>query len=135
MAKSNLSVVIFTIVVLISSFVSDAIVGGRTKVDDVDTDKEIQAIGKYSVQEYNRLRRSGSQEINDDVGELKFLKVVEAEKQVVAGMKYYLKIEGVSNDGDVKVFEAVVVVKPWLRSKQLVKFAPSSPVITISLPV
>ena len=55
-----------------------------------------------------------------------FVKVVEAEKQVVSGMKYYLTIEAVNKtSGEVKVFEAVVVVKAWLRKKELVKFAPS----------
>lgn len=59
-------------------------------------------------------------------GDLRFYQVLEAEKQVVSGMKYYLKIEAFSKtSGEPKVFEAVVVVKPWLRSKQLLKFAPS----------
>ncbi|GJV60337.1 retrotransposon protein, putative, ty1-copia subclass [Tanacetum coccineum] len=91
------------------------------KVEDVTTNKEVQAGGKYSIEEYNRLKGN-----KDNDGQLMFVKVVEAEKQVVSGMKYYLKIQAVNKtSGEVKVFEAVVVVKPWLRKKELVMFAPS----------
>ncbi|GKD79886.1 cysteine proteinase inhibitor B-like protein [Tanacetum coccineum] len=69
-------------------------------------------------------------------GQLMFVKVVEAEKQVVSGMKYYLNIQAVNKtSGEVMVFEAVVVVKPWLRKKELVKFAPSQKTMTILQPV
>ncbi|KAI3683414.1 hypothetical protein L1987_83917 [Smallanthus sonchifolius] len=126
---ANHSTITFSIVILISisisSFVAGGLLGGRTKIADVKTNKEVQEMGRYSVEEYNRLRRSTSG--NDD-GDLTFSQVVEAEQQVVAGMKYYLKIEAFSKTGgDPKVFEAVVEVKPWLRSKQLLKFAPSPP--------
>lgn len=124
----NISIITFSIVILFSSFVANGIPGGRTKVTDVKSNKELQELGKYSVEEYNRLQRISSGK-ND--GDLTFLKVVEAEKQVVSGMKYYLKIEVVSKKSeDPKVFEAVVVVKPWLRSKQLQSFSPSSSVIS-----
>ncbi|KAI3738822.1 hypothetical protein L2E82_29006 [Cichorium intybus] len=121
---ANLSIITFSIVILLSSFVANGIPGGRTKVTDVKSNKELQELGRYSVEEYNRLQRISSGK-ND--GDLKFSQVVEAEKQVVSGMKYYLKIEAFSKASeDPKVFEAVVVVKPWLRSKQLQSFAPSS---------
>ncbi|KAI3743139.1 hypothetical protein L1987_60842 [Smallanthus sonchifolius] len=122
---TNLSKITFAIVILIliSTVVANGMLGGRTEVADVKANKEIQDIGRYSVEEYNRLRRSRA--ANSDGG-LRFVQVVEAEKQVVSGMKYYLKIEAFSKtSGDPEVFEAVVVVKPWLRSKQLIKFAPS----------
>lgn len=47
--------------------------------------------------------------------------VVAAETQVVAGIKYYLKIEAMQH-GITKVFDSVVIVKPWLHSKQLLDF-------------
>lgn len=50
--------------------------------------------------------------------------VVAAETQVVAGIKYYLKIEA-RQHGITKVFDSVVVVKPWLQSKQLLNFGPT----------
>ncbi|KAI3733723.1 hypothetical protein L6452_13176 [Arctium lappa] len=62
------------------------------------------------------LRQKGGAE------DLKFLKVVEAETQVVSGIKYYLKIEAVSKSGVSKVFDAEEVVKPWMNSKQLLNF-------------
>ncbi|PWA76573.1 Cystatin [Artemisia annua] len=128
---SNPSIVFVTLSFLALSYVTSvtAIPGGRTKVEDVATNKEVQAVGKYSVEEYNRLK-------GDNDGPLMFVKVVEAEKQVVSGMKYYLTIEAVNKtSGEVKVFEAVVVVKAWLRKKELVRFAPSQKTTTILQPV
>ncbi|KAK9058497.1 hypothetical protein SSX86_023339 [Deinandra increscens subsp. villosa] len=126
---ANLSIITLSIMILISISISSSVangrlvLGGRTKVDDVKTNQEIQAMGKYSVEEYNRKNN----------GELlTFSRVVEAEQQVVAGMKYYLKIETFSkNGGDPNVFEAVVEVKPWLRSKKLLKFSPSPALLLV----
>nr|GFA08818.1 cysteine proteinase inhibitor B-like [Tanacetum cinerariifolium] len=64
-----------------------------SKVEDVTTNKEVQAVGKYSVEEYNRLRDN-----KENDGQLMFVKVVKAEKQVVSGMKYYLNIEAVNKN-------------------------------------
>ncbi|KAK3017640.1 hypothetical protein RJ639_003232 [Escallonia herrerae] len=60
---------------------------------------EIQELGRYSVKEYNRKRNSGYG--------LKFMEVVEAETQVVFGIKYYLKISAATPTGAPKIFEAV----------------------------
>nr|GFB75489.1 cysteine proteinase inhibitor B-like [Tanacetum cinerariifolium] len=108
MSKLNVSLVTVTLLFLVSSCVTTANtrLGGRTKVEDVTSNKEVQAVGKYSVEEYNRLKGN-----KDNDGQLMFVKVVEAEKQVVSGMKYYLKVQAVNKtSGEVKVFEAVVVV-------------------------
>ncbi|KAJ0510861.1 putative Cystatin domain-containing protein [Helianthus annuus] len=123
---ANLSTLTFAIVIVISCFVANGMLGARTKVDHVKTNKMIQEIGRYSVEEYNRLPRSTTA---NGEGGLRFSRVVEAEQQVVSGMKYYMKIEALTKSGDPKVFESVVVVKPWLRSKQLVKFGPSQAVL------
>jgi len=58
--------------------------------------------------------------------EVTFEEVVEAQSQVVSGIKYYMKISATQggDGGDSRIFESVVVVKPWLRSKQLLNFAP-----------
>ncbi|KAK3031489.1 hypothetical protein RJ639_036003 [Escallonia herrerae] len=61
--------------------------------------REIQELGRYSVKEYNRKR-------NSSYG-LKFTEVVEAETQVVSGIKYYLKISTGAPTGVPKIFEAV----------------------------
>ncbi|KAK8478188.1 hypothetical protein V6N13_055086 [Hibiscus sabdariffa] len=96
-------------------------VGGRRQVTDVKTNKEVQELGRFAVEEYNRnhrIRRRRS-------GELVFSQVIEAETQVVSGIKYYLTIEAAENKLS-KTFESVVVVKPWLRSKELLHFSPST---------
>lgn len=58
--------------------------------------------------------------------------MVAAETQVVSGIKYYLKIEATQH-GETKVFESVVVVKPWLQSKKLLAFTPSPSTLTFSV--
>ncbi|KAF4374574.1 hypothetical protein G4B88_004826 [Cannabis sativa] len=119
---------------------SRKMVGGRTVIKDVKTNKEIQQLGRFAVEEYNRsLIRTHSGRLAGDSaavdGELRFSEVVEAQKQVVSGIKYYLKVAAVpvKRDGDggggskKRVFDSVVVVKPWMRnSKQLLDFAPSN---------
>ncbi|KAM7465684.1 hypothetical protein LguiB_013246 [Lonicera macranthoides] len=99
-------------------------VGGRTKIKDVKTNQEVQELGRFSVEQYNlgqRQRRSkgGSRG-------LKFTEVVEAEKQVVSGIKYYLKVMAATSSGVPKTFDAVVVVRALEHSKELLNFAPSS---------
>jgi hypothetical protein len=51
--------------------------------------------------------------------------VVEAQTQVVSGVKYYLKIEATTQSEEKLMFDSVLVVKPWLRSKELLAFEPS----------
>ncbi|KAF8014160.1 hypothetical protein BT93_H0105 [Corymbia citriodora subsp. variegata] len=101
-------------------------VGGRTAIPDVRSNKEVQDLGHYSVEEYNRMQRrqKGGGGGGGGNGEIVFGEVVGAERQVVAGIKYYLTIEGLQG-GARKVFESVVVVRPWVRSKELVTFGPS----------
>ncbi|CAD6235357.1 unnamed protein product [Miscanthus lutarioriparius] len=97
-------------------------VGARTEVRDVEGDGEVQELGRFSVAEYNRQLRGGG-------GRLEFGRVVAAQRQVVSGLKYYLRVaaveEGVENAGE-RVFDAVVVVKPWLDSCTLLTFAPAA---------
>ncbi|KAJ0617175.1 putative Cystatin domain-containing protein [Helianthus annuus] len=111
----------FFIILLSLLLVATAIPGGRTKVKNVKTDTEIQQLGSYSVDEYNRLQRTKK----TGAGHLKFSQVVAAETQVVAGTKYYLKIEAVTKGGKVKVFDAEVVVQSWKHSKKLLGFKPA----------
>ncbi|RVW40382.1 Cysteine proteinase inhibitor 2 [Vitis vinifera] len=105
-------------------------VGGRTEIKDVKTNKEVQQLGRFSVEEYNRShgrrwREAIGNVLGMDYEYLTFSEVVEAQKQVVSGFKYYLKIAATRN-GVRNTFDAVVVVKPWLPSKQLLHFSPSS---------
>lgn len=110
------------------------LVGGRTEIKDVKKNKEVQDLGRFSVEEYNRSLMEDMPPsplrgvVGDDGGpngRLMFLEVVEAQRQVVAGLKYYLKVAAVQ-DGVPKTFDAVVVVKPWeAQSKRLLNFGPS----------
>ncbi|KAF9621433.1 hypothetical protein IFM89_021472 [Coptis chinensis] len=91
-------------------------VGGWKEIKHVKNNEEVQQLGKFSVEEYNRKKGSD--------GGVVFAEVIEAQKQVVSGIKYYLKIV-VEENGLANSFDAVVVVKPWDRSKELVTFVPS----------
>ncbi|KAM3267298.1 hypothetical protein P3S67_032470 [Capsicum chacoense] len=85
-------------------------VGGKTPIKDVKTNKKIQELGKYCVEEYNKSLRKYKQIMQDDNIELlSFVEVVEAETQVVSGIKYYLKISTFSF-GIPKIFNAELVV-------------------------
>lgn len=103
----------------------NVMVGGKTEVADVRANREVQELGRFAVEEYNqqrlRMRR-------DDGGDetLRFVEVVEAEQQVVSGVKYYLKISAATRDGVHRMFTSVVVVKPWLHSKKILHFGPLS---------
>ncbi|XP_010243160.1 PREDICTED: cysteine proteinase inhibitor 2-like [Nelumbo nucifera] len=108
------------------------IVGGRTDVKNVKCNHEIQKLGRFSVEEFNRRKQQeevvllhGQGTSNSDDGELVFSEVVMAERQVVSGINYYLHIEALQH-GMTKRFDAVVAVKPWLPSKQLLAFSPST---------
>lgn len=99
-------------------------VGARTEVPDVEGDGEVQELGRFSVAEYNRQLREGG-------GRLEFGRVVAAQRQVVSGLKYYLRVVAVeegggAGNGGERVFDAVVVVKPWLDSRTLLTFAPAA---------
>ncbi|XP_057419113.1 cysteine proteinase inhibitor 4 [Lotus japonicus] len=106
---------------LLCSAMCARLVGGKTEVADVKTNEEVQELGKFAVEEHNKRVRKWQEE------EVKFVEVVEAQKQVVSGIKYYLKVRATQESDEApRVFESVVVVQPWLRSKQLLHFAPSS---------
>lgn len=86
---------------------------------NVESNEEIQELGRFALEEYKKMAIQGKG--------LRFVKVVSAEKQVVSGLKYYMKVEVVSEDGLRKLlFDSVVVVKPWVKkSRELVGFTPA----------
>ncbi|GER32655.1 cysteine proteinase inhibitor [Striga asiatica] len=102
-------------------------VGGRRPVENVEANKEVQDLGKYCVREYNHQQQAKG---NGSASKLLvFSRVVEAETQVVSGIKYYLKISAAPAHGGTlpQTFEAIVVVRPWLGIKKLLGFKPLSP--------
>ncbi|KAL6552169.1 hypothetical protein OROGR_008323 [Orobanche gracilis] len=116
---------------LMSSTVSGyrgMMVGGRTEVRDVKSDKEVQELGRFCVKEFNKQQQHHHHHqdgCSNGVGALLvFSEVVSAQKQVVSGIKYYLKIETTNGNGETVVCDSVVVVKAWLHEKELVTFEP-----------
>ncbi|KAL1562157.1 cysteine proteinase inhibitor B-like [Salvia divinorum] len=105
-------------------------VGGWMRVKNVRDNKEVQELGRYCVREYNSRHMHEANGSSEKL--LVFAQVVEAQTQVVSGIKYYLKISAATlgGSGPQETFEAVVVVKPWLHKKDLVDFAPSQPSTT-----
>ncbi|CAH9089911.1 unnamed protein product [Cuscuta europaea] len=105
---------------------ANAQVGGRTEIADAKANKQVQELGKYCVSEYNKgLKEKKLVEQGSDSGSITFSEVIKAEKQVVAGMKYYLRITATTSAGATKTFDAEVMVKPRATEKKLVTFAPS----------
>ncbi|KAI9195838.1 hypothetical protein LWI28_018577 [Acer negundo] len=113
-----------TVIASVSGY--DGKVGGRTEVEDVKLNKQVQEVGRFSVEEFNRREMMRGRGTNNVYGELMFSEVIEAEKQVVSGIKYYMKIEVGTKSGETKIFDSVVVLKPWLHSKQLLNFSSSN---------
>ncbi|GAA0155686.1 hypothetical protein LIER_13361 [Lithospermum erythrorhizon] len=133
MAKTTLlftTLVLLTIMLYYSFQVSGlggSIVGGSTKVKNVEKNQQVQELGKYCVEEYNKVQHTMQKHHHLNGGErLSFTEVVEAETQVVSGIKYYLKISAVdTNNGVPNTFDAIVVVKAWKNHKELLNFSPS----------
>ncbi|PHT39437.1 Cysteine proteinase inhibitor B [Capsicum baccatum] len=114
--------IIYTLFFTTPSYSLGQKVGGITQIKDVKNNKEIQELGKYCVEEHNR----NLQKKKDSNGLLSFSQVVEAEKQVVSGIKYYLKISAITTStSKPKMFDAVIVVKSWEKKKELLNFSPS----------
>ena len=126
--------ILFTSLCLLSTASCRTMVGRATEIADVKANKEVQELGKFAVEKYNEGLRlwqiyfNGGEEDDDGEEKLQFGEVVEAKQQVVSGMKYYLKISATAKreNGVPKMFNSVVVVKPWLRSKELLHFGPYS---------
>ncbi|CAO1939131.1 unnamed protein product [Urochloa humidicola] len=131
MARTIVGTSILLSFLVIATAVADAaaVVGGRRDIKDVGSDKEVQSLGRFAVDEHNsRLRRNGGVGTSSDPVTmlLSFRAVAAAQVQVVAGEAYYLKV--IARDrrgGGDRPFDAVVVVKAWLKSKELVSFTPS----------
>ncbi|KAF8056800.1 hypothetical protein N665_1267s0003 [Sinapis alba] len=107
------------------------VVGGKSDVPNVQTNKEVQELGRYCVEQFNLQEQSETgNEASIEKKEtavlnpLTFSRVVSAQQQVVAGLKYYLRIEVTQPDGTSRMFDSVVVVQPWLHSKKLLGFTP-----------
>ncbi|KAL5997239.1 hypothetical protein ACLOJK_008169 [Asimina triloba] len=94
----------------------EIIVGGWEDIPDVEHNEQVQALGQFAVDEENKKPEHAKSPI-------KFIRVVEAERQVVAGMNYRLWIEAEVDKVD-KVFKALVFVGLPVVPKELKSFNP-----------
>ncbi|CAH2059847.1 unnamed protein product [Thlaspi arvense] len=112
------------------------VLGGKSDVANVRTNMEIQELGRYCVEQFNLQEQSEQGNVASiaktdtaTLNPLMFSRVVSAQKQVVAGTKFYLRIEVTQPDGSSRMFDSVVVIQPWLHSKKLLGFTPvASPI-------
>ncbi|XP_020589617.1 cysteine proteinase inhibitor 5 [Phalaenopsis equestris] len=98
-------------------------VGSWTEIPDAESNREIRDLGRYSVNEYNHVFRGSAE------NPIVFSGVVSAARQVVSGIKYRIRVAAVdARTGDRRFFDAVVVVRAWLRNgdRELVYFSPST---------
>ncbi|KAH0930168.1 hypothetical protein HID58_015895 [Brassica napus] len=105
------------------------VLGGEADIPNVQTNIEIQELGRYCVEQFNLMEESeqgNAESIADTavLNPLNFSRVVSAQKQVVAGLKYDLRIEVIQPDGTSRMFDSVVIIQPWLHSKKLLGFTP-----------
>lgn len=113
-----------TTLFLLANAAAPPILGAPREIKNVKNNTEVQELGRFCVQEYNK-RLQQSKGPNAGARLLSFSEVVAAKSQVVAGTKYYLTISAVAG-GAAKKYDAVAVVVPWRHSRELMSFAPST---------
>ncbi|GAB2212990.1 hypothetical protein Droror1_Dr00021001 [Drosera rotundifolia] len=97
---------------LISALGGPPIAGGYSPISRLN-DPSITDIAVFAVTEHNRIAHSN----------LKFVKVVKGEQQVVAGVNYRLLIVAEEEDGGVGgKYQAVVYERPWEHFRSLTSF-------------
>ncbi|KAK9084674.1 hypothetical protein Sjap_025085 [Stephania japonica] len=89
-----------------------SIPGGSYPADP--NDPHIVEIGRYAVQEYNNRTHMG----------LKFVNLIKADTQVVAGIIYRLVIAAKNKNDQVQYYDAVVLERAWESYKTLTCFEP-----------
>ncbi|OAY51238.1 hypothetical protein MANES_05G198500v8 [Manihot esculenta] len=117
--------VMLPVLLLLSAFLLvSTIPGGISPVQDVKNNKEVQDLGRFCVEEFNRQLLQHS---NGGGERLVFSEVVDALEQVVAGVKYYLKIAAWSMENrEMAIYDAQVVSAPWkYETGLLLSFQPS----------
>ncbi|KAK9084673.1 hypothetical protein Sjap_025084 [Stephania japonica] len=89
-----------------------SLLGGYHPADP--NDSKIVEIGHYAVQEYNNRTHMG----------LKFVNLIKADTQVVAGINYRLVIAARNKNDQVQYYDAVVLERAWESYKTLTCFEP-----------
>uniref|UniRef100_A0A0C9QS49 Cysteine proteinase inhibitor n=1 Tax=Wollemia nobilis TaxID=56998 RepID=A0A0C9QS49_9CONI len=115
--------VTFVVTAIVAIFISKAMatLGGKRPVQGIENSVEINEVGRYAVEEHNKQQNA----------DLSFLRVAKAQQQTVAGTMYYLTVEAKGLDGNPKLYDAKVWVKPWEHFKKLEEFKPAEkPLVT-----
>ncbi|KAJ4779349.1 Cysteine proteinase inhibitor [Rhynchospora pubera] len=89
----------------------DPVVPGGWRDSEIANSAEIEELARFAVEEHNKKENTL----------LKFVRVVKAKEQVVAGIMHHFTLEAIEA-GNKKLYEAKVWVKPWLHFKQLQEF-------------
>ncbi|KQJ82147.1 cysteine proteinase inhibitor 10 [Brachypodium distachyon] len=127
MASSTAAISLLLLLLLLAAATADparGVVGGRTDIKNVGRNTFVQSLGRFAVAEHNRLVRG----VGPATAQLKFVAVEAAQKQIVSGVKYYLKVIARARAAGNAPFDAVVVVKSGLKkkkTKELLSFTPS----------
>lgn len=90
---------------------ASTLVGGWTPIKNL-TDPHLKELGGFAVAEHDKVANE----------RLEFVKVVKADRQVVAGMNYRLVLEVKDGNGKVVQYQAVVWEKAGSGSRQLTSF-------------
>lgn len=111
------NVIFFVLLFLSVSVLTDALkkevlVGGWTPIKNI-TDPHVAEIAEFAVTEYDK--QSGKN--------LKLVKVIKGETQVVSGTNYRLLLT-VKNESVTKNYTAQVLEKSWIHFKNLTSFKP-----------
>ncbi|XP_028803930.1 cysteine proteinase inhibitor-like [Neltuma alba] len=88
-----------------------AALGGVREVEGNQNSLEIDNLARFAVDEHNKKENAL----------LEFGRVINTKKQVVAGTLYHITLEA-TDGGKKNVYEAKVLEKPWLNSKEVQDF-------------
>ncbi|THU56490.1 hypothetical protein C4D60_Mb11t17790 [Musa balbisiana] len=73
---------------------------------------EVEELARFAIDEHNKKANAT----------LELVGVVKVKEQVVAGKMYYLTLEAKESNGEKKLYEAKIWVKPWMDFKELQEF-------------
>ncbi|KAF8082951.1 hypothetical protein N665_0799s0009 [Sinapis alba] len=105
------SLICLSLILLPLIAVVEGNLGGWKEIKNL-SDPNVVSLAKYAVDEHNKQSKAN----------LVFVKIVQGKEQVVSGKKYSLRIAAKDGGGEIKNYEAVVVVKAWIRQRSLESF-------------
>ncbi|RRT36318.1 hypothetical protein GW17_00002951 [Ensete ventricosum] len=87
---------------------------------------EVEELARFAIDEHNKKSKPNIQ-LDLFYGmvqnaTLELVGVVKVKEQVVSGKIYYLTLEAKESNGEKKLYEAKIWVKPWMDFKELQEF-------------